>query len=159
MYLRHHRKAYNHSCERSNHETTKLRTGHALRVVVVGEDACFKISVPSSRSEDREHAHVPEEQHVRPLHPWPPHWPYSAAQLPEEGGVVVVVGGVVVVGLVVGAGVAPDFCILNTTTPFAGNVYEKELPFAIDTVPVTGVIVFGAVSVFEALAEPESDVV
>lgn len=39
---------------------------------------------------------VPEEQQVAPLHPWPPHCPYSAAQSPPlAGGVGELAGGVV----------------------------------------------------------------
>jgi len=42
---------------------------------------------------------VPEEQHVGPVHPDPPHWPYKAAHepLPPEAGVVVAGGFVSVV--------------------------------------------------------------
>lgn len=35
--------------------------------------------------------HVPDEQHVDPVHPWPPHCPYKAAQ-PLAGGVGEVAG-------------------------------------------------------------------
>lgn len=40
--------------------------------------------------------HVPEEQQEAPVHPWPPHCPYRAAQFPPlAGGVGELAGGVV----------------------------------------------------------------
>lgn len=39
--------------------------------------------------------HVPEEQQDAPVHPWPPHCPYRAAQFPPlAGGVGELAGGV-----------------------------------------------------------------
>jgi hypothetical protein len=113
-----------------------------------------------------EYVHVPAEQHVAPAQVVPPHWPYIAEQPDGEGVGVVdgsVVDGVVDVGEVDGSvlvGVpVPGFCSVKTTTPFAGNVYESEFPFATVTFPETGRMLFGAVSVFDVDAEPESEIV
>lgn len=79
--------------------------------------------------------HVPEEQQDAPLHPWPPHCPYRAAQFPPlAGGVGELAGGVAAPPsllpppadepTVMVAEPVLKYCLVEGKPPSAGSTHE-----------------------------------